>query len=217
MSAGDSGIVFAYNCVNVSTGNITLFRIQTDGTFELMEAVTASSRSASLTNHCQGKSPYIGLLLNAVNLLAKEQWPTPKANKNWASGDMPTLLLVSWTPKFVELRPLTSYPTLLPILHAILEEARSSGITCKNNDGIILTPSFVGTFDEKPVVLQDPYAVLGLPNVNRLYTNNDYTKMRKGGNLGKLNIKVAGRNVAITTEMQCITKGGTTEISDIKQ
>jgi len=216
-----AGVLFTYNCVNISDGTITLFRLDTSGSHELIEATTKDRTAATMTNHVCGTGVDVQPFLAAVKQLAESNWladgnPPKQDPARRAAGDMLTVLLVTYNDSFVELRPLTGYTNIVKRFDGLIKELGKNAKKSDKNDGLVFTTSYIGTFDEAPVMLTDPYAMIGMPWLNKVFTPDEYDAMRRGGEMDKLTYSMPGRTVPITSTMTLQTTKSQTVMQDVK-
>jgi hypothetical protein len=74
----------------------------------------------------------------------------------------------------------------------------------------------VGNFDDKPLTVTDPYALMALPQLNRVFTDAEYDKMRKGGQMDKISIYCKGKDTPIMAAISLTTRDGKTLLQDVK-
>jgi hypothetical protein len=217
-----AGVLFTYNSVNVSTGVLCTFRLDTSGGYELLQAITETSRAARLTNHVVGVIADVRPILAEVKEIADNDWlidaklPSKDHRRTVDTGEMVTLLLITYNDAFVEMRPLTAYTNLLHKFDTLILACRRSPIKSTKNEGIILAPACVETFNECPLTVTDPYACIALPNLNAVLTEEEYNALRKGGQLNRISAFCNNSEALITSAMTLTSKGNVTLLRDLK-
>ena len=217
-----AGILFTYNCVNTATGAITILRLDDLGGYEVIEATSKDSRAAILTNHVAGAGVDMGPFLSEVKRLAHEEWlvggkPIAQVRSHTAmNGDSVTMLLITYSGAFAEMRPVSAYTNLVQRCGDLIKNLSQTGQKCGRNDGILITSSYVGNFDDKPLTVTDPYALVALPQLNRVFTDAEYDRMRKEGQLDKISIYSKGKDTPITAAISLTTRDGKTLLQDVK-
>jgi hypothetical protein len=214
-----AGVVFTYNNVNISTGTLTLFRLDTAGGFELIQGESKNDATVAVTNHVCGDGVDVQPFLADLKQLSQDRWlidgkPPQKDPRRVEAGDMLTVILGTYNDNFVELRPLTGYTNVVGRFDQLIQKLAKRN-KCNQGAGILYTTRYVGTFNEQPAVLTDPYAVIGLPWLNHVFTSDEYDAMRKGGEMQKLTYSLKDRVVAITEMMKMVSTNGQTTLQDI--
>jgi len=216
------GVLFTFNGVNVIKGTVTLFRLELNGSYELIQATSKDRSAAVVTNHVIGSGVDTRPLLAEVKDLADRHWlqngkaPVHDHQRTVDTGDMITLLLVTYSGAFVEMRPLTSYPSLLHRFDALIEELSRTGTPSGIHNGILLTAEYVGTFDERIATVTDPYGIMGIPYLNKVFTPDDYTRVRQGGRFAHLKANFGDRAVSVTAEITLTPHGGEVWLQDAR-
>ena len=164
----------------------------------------------------------MGPFLSEVKRLAHEEWlvggkPIAQVRSHTATnGDSGTMLLITYSGAFAEMRPVSAYTNLLQQFGDLIKNLSQTGQKCGRNDGLLITSSYVGNFDDKPLTVTDPYALVALPQLNRVFTDAEYDKMRKGGQLDKISIYCKGKDTPITAAIPLTTRDGKTLLQDVK-
>jgi hypothetical protein len=217
-----AAILFTYTCVNTATGAITMLRLDDSGGYEVIEATSKDSRAAILTNHVAGAGVDMRPFLSEVERLAHEEWlvdgkPIPQVRSHTATnGDSATVLLITYSGAFAEMRPVSVYTNLMQRFDDLIKNVSQTGPKCERNEGLLITSCYVGNFDDKPVTLTDPYALIALPHLNQVFTDAEYDKMRKGGQLDKISIYSKGKDTPITAAISLTTLDGKILLQDVE-
>ena len=160
--------------------------------------------------------------LSEVERLAHEEWlvdgkPIPQVRSHTATnGDSVTMLLITYSGAFAEMRPVSAYTNLVQRCGDLIKNLSQTGQKCGRNDGLLITSCYVGNFDDKPLTVTDPYALIALPQLNRVFTDAEYDKMRKGGQMDKISIYCKGKDTPITAAISLTTRDGKTLLQDVK-
>lgn len=214
-------ILFTYNNVEMDSGKITIFRLETNGKFELLEANTVDRYGATVTNHVEGAGLNTQSLIGEIKAAAAQAWmidgQTPVKDRKAAmrTGLMPTLIMVSWSDSFVEMRPLTEYPKILAAVEALKDQALQTGRP-SNKTGIMLLPCNVGAFDDRVFTMTDPYAPMAAPLLEKVLTQEEYDTKRNGGEFNRLTGSSGNTTQGVISAMTLTPIDGRVVLKDVK-
>jgi hypothetical protein len=211
-----AGVVFFYTNVNINDGTLSLMRVTPTGEFELIEVLSIGNNLGQVTNHTASAGLPMGKIKREVQGLMQTDWLVdgimPKRNGQYSidTGNLPNLLMCTWSDSTVEIRPLNQYTNIVNDFRR-LQQLAESKTTCTNT-GYILTPLYVGSVNDNPVTITDPYGNIYIPDIGKVLTEEQV--LNQGGKAAMKIMGYEGHNVTlVTTPMLIRTEGTNTVIS----
>ena len=211
-----AGVVFFFTNVNINDGTLSIMRVTPSGSFELIEAVSVGYNLAQVTNHTAGVDLPLGKVKREISTLIQQNWkvngeiPVRDGKYSIDTGNLPNLLMCTWSDTLVELRPLNQYTNLVFDFLKLQQVAEAKDTA--TNTGYILTPLYAGSVNDHPITITDPYGTVFIPKIGAVIPEDAITDL--GGLAAMKMMGYDDHNVTlVTTPMHVRMEGTNTVLS----